>query len=51
MFTKTFFKFLAGFLAITAFGVFGAIMSNWYFDSGDQMFANTEEGYGKSYPQ
>lgn len=44
LFSKTFFKFLAGFLAIIAFGVFGAIFSNRYFQSNQDMFANTQEG-------
>ncbi|MBI2120159.1 MAG: hypothetical protein HYT94_00870 [Parcubacteria group bacterium] len=44
MFTKTFFKFLAGFLSIVALGVLGATISSRYLAASSSMLANTEDG-------
>ncbi len=47
MFTKSFFKFLAGFLAIIALGVFGAVFSDRYFTAHSGMFANPQPEAGQ----
>lgn len=43
MFTKSFFKFIAGFFGIIALAVLGATFSNRYFSLHEAMFANTEQ--------
>lgn len=44
MFTKSFFKFLAGFLIILVFGLLGATFSNRYFSDEHDMAAKTGGG-------
>lgn len=44
MFTKSFFRFLAGFLSIVAMGVLGAVASSKYFGEDSAILANTEQG-------
>jgi hypothetical protein len=43
LFNKSFFKFLFGFIVIIIFGLFGAVVSSRFFDSGGSMFANSSE--------